>query len=196
MAVPAIKQHEVLMDGVKVSQSGSIFEMSVDRSELGTPDSLRYTVLSYVLDERYDAAVEELRGFVDGPSEYPNFKDKIERFISHSVDLVYAIKAKRSFPGVSSLTRAKQQELREKFKGHFRELIQTLKVIEKIETDLRIKDVRSTIYVVKAAWYAVVGIVGMAFFLEMKAGFFREVVSSMGMLASDAADYLTRLVGL
>ncbi len=196
MAVPAIKQHEVLMDGVKVSQPGSIFEMSVDRSELGTPDSLRYTVLSYVLDERYDAAVDELRAFVEGPSEYPNFKDKIERFMSHSIDLVYAIKAKRSFPGVNSLTRAKQQELREKFKGHFRELIQTLKVIEKIETDLRIKDVRSTIYVVKAAWYAVVGITGMAFFLEMKAGFFKQVVTAISMLASDAADYLTRLIGL
>lgn len=196
MGLPATKQNDVLNEGSKVSQPGSIFEMSIDRSDLGTPDTVRYTVLSYVLDERYDAAIEKLRVFLDEPSEYPNFRSKTERFISHSIDLVYAIKAKRSFPGVSSLTRAKQQELREKFKGHFRELTQTLKIVEKIQTDLRIEDVRSTIYVVKALWYAIVAIIGTAFIIEMTSGFFLEIVREFGNMAGEAADYFTRILNL
>lgn len=196
MGLPESSKQNLALSESRSTQAGSIFEMSIDASELGPSDSLRYVVLSYVLDERYDEAIEQLKNFSESPSEYPNFKDKCRRFISHSVDLVYAIKAKRSFPGINSLTRAKQQELREKFKGHFRELVQTLKIVEKIQADLRIRDVRSTIYVVRALWYSVVGVVGLAFFLEMKAGFFQELVRAIGGLASDAASYLTSLLGL
>ncbi len=100
-----------------------LFDVSVDRSDLGKPDSLRYNILTWVLDERYDKkAIEALKSFLKEPSDYPNFKDKITRVCITFWNLIYAIKAKRSVPGINSLTRAKQQELREKFKEHFREL--------------------------------------------------------------------------
>lgn len=145
-------------------------DTGIGRTELGPSDSLRYHVLTLVLDERYDTAIDELREFVDGPSDYPDFRDRVGRFVSHSIDLIYAIKAKRSFPGISSLTRAKQQELREKFKEHLKELQFSLKKIEKNQTDLRVSDARSTIYVVRAAWYAIVLVAATGFFLEVSQG--------------------------
>lgn len=154
---------------VKAEESG-FFRLETERTDLGRRDSLRYSILTWVLDERYDRAIQELRDFIERESPYPNFHEKIERFVNHSVDLIYAIKAKRNFPGINSLTRAKQQELREKFKEHFKELQFVLVRIEKVETDLRINDVRSTIYVVKALWVAGIAIVGMAFFLEIMRG--------------------------
>ncbi len=131
---------------------------------------MRYTVLSNIIGEQYDSAIRDLEDFLRGDSEYPNFHERIHRFVNHSIDLVYAIKTKRNFAGINSLTRAKQQELFSKFKHHFYELQYMLKKIEKIQKDLKIEDVRSTIYVVKASWYATVSIAIVAVLLEIFGG--------------------------
>lgn len=178
MAAPDLKEEMMMLvdqgaidvPSLAVYEGKAWLEVSVDRAELGRPDSLRYNVLNWVLEENYERALEGLNNYLNTPSEFPSFRERIERFVKHSVDLIYAIKAKRSFPGINSLTRAKQQELREKFKTHFRELQYVLKVIEKIQMDLRIQDARSTIYVVRAGWYAIIGVVVMAFYMEVTHG--------------------------
>lgn len=188
MAVPALKE-ETRLDTSAPIKEGALFDIKKEHVDLGAPDSLRHHVLVWVLEERYDDALDELRKFLDVPSEYPNFKGKIERFVHHSIDLIFAIKAKRSFPGLNSLTRAKQQELREKFKGHYRELQNVLKIIEKIETDLRIRDARSTIYIVRALSLSVAGVVLLALYLDITGGlaktgyiFFDELVMKLAEL--------------
>ncbi|MEN0059571.1 MAG: hypothetical protein AAGB31_12100, partial [Bdellovibrio sp.] len=126
---------------------------------------------------------------------YPNFQSKITRYINHSVDLIYAIKAKRSFPGIHSLTRAKQQELREKFKEHLRELQYVLKMVEKIHEDLRIQDARSTIYVVKALWLAVLGIIVLAFWLEIVHGLAKTSIVVFDDGFGKLANWLAEKIG-
>lgn len=198
MAAPVLKEaNEIAVTTPDAQQDGeSFFEMSVDRSELGQPGSLRFNILTWVLDERYDQAIEELKDFLEKPSEYPNFKDKIRRFIHHSTDLIYAIKAKRSFPGINSLTRAKQQELREKFKEHYKELQYSIKMIEKIQSDLRVQDARSTIYVVRALWFSAVAILGVAFWMEIVHGLASTSLVVFDEMFGDFANWLVNLIGL
>ncbi|UOF01927.1 hypothetical protein [Bdellovibrio reynosensis] len=197
MALPALKDEAVPEQQKAQSEApANLFDVGVDKSDLGKPDSFRYRILTWVLDERYDQAIEELRSFLDEPSEYPNFKEKITRFIHHSTDLIYAIKAKRSFPGINSLTRAKQQELREKFKEHFRELQYILKTVEKIQGDLRIQDVRSTIYVVRAAWVAVVAILILGFWLEVFNGLGQTTFIVVDDIFGQFADWITLKIGI
>ncbi len=148
-------------------EESSLFSLKSEQIDFGPVDSLRFKILSSVLNENYDSAIKGLRDYTDKPSPYPDFKDRVARYIKHGVDLTYAIKAKRGFPGLNSLTRAKQQELREKFKEHFKELQWTLRKIEKIERGLEIEDVRSTIYVVKALWLSGIAIVVLAFAIEI-----------------------------
>nr|BFD59734.1 hypothetical protein CKG001_18410 [Bdellovibrio sp. CKG001] len=195
MSVPALKDSTALVEEVKKKEEGAFFDMSVDKADLGRPDSLRYNILTWVLDERYDKAIDELKDFLEKPSEYPNFKSKITRFINHSIDLIYAIKAKRSFPGINSLTRAKQQELREKFKEHFRELQYVLKVVEKIQSDLRVQDVRSTIYVVKAAWFASLAVIILAFWLDIVNGLAKTSVLVFDDAFGKLANFLAETIG-
>jgi hypothetical protein len=178
-------------------ESGKLFsDTGIDGTDLGKPDSLRYTVLRMVLDERYDSAIEELREFLEAKSEYPDFKDRIGRFIIHSIDLIYAIKAKRSFPGISSLTRAKQQELREKFKEHLQELQQCIKIIEKNQTDLRVTDARSTIYVVRAAWYSLASLCLAAFYLEITHGLAKTSVIVVDDAITRTTDWILSFFNL
>ncbi|ASD63630.1 hypothetical protein [Bdellovibrio bacteriovorus] len=195
MSVPALKDAANAADPAKKREEGAFFDMNVDKSDLGRPESLRYNILTWVLDERYDRAIEELKDFLEKPSEYPNFQDKVTRYINHSIDLIYAIKAKRSFPGINSLTRAKQQELREKFKEHFRELQYVLKIVEKVQGDLRIQDVRSTIYVVKAAWFASLAIIVLAFWLDIVNGLAKTSVVVFDDGFGKLANILAEMIG-
>lgn len=173
-----------------------LFKLDSDRTDLGRADTLRFNVLTWVLDERYDKAIQELKDFLAKPSDFPSFQDKITRYIHHSIDLIYAIKAKRNFPGINSLTRAKQQELREKFKEHFQELQYVLKKVEKVEHDLRVEDARSTIYVVRALWFALISVVVFAFGLEITRGLARTtgIVFEDGIIKG--VDALFRLIGM
>lgn len=171
-------------------------DTGIDRADLGRHETLRYKVLTAVLDERYDTAIQELKEFLEGDSDYPDFRSRHIRYVNHGTDLIYAIKAKRSFPGISSLTRAKQQELREKFKEHLRELQYILKKIEKNQADLRIQDARSTIYVVRALWYSVFSISVLGFFLEVVQGLASTTYVVVNDVLTNFSDWLLHLVGL
>lgn len=147
-------------------------DLSVDQREMGPADTLRYNIMTYVVEENYDRAIEELNQYMSGESEYPRFKERIERYVEHGIDLINAIRAKRKFPGASSLTMSKQQELNDKYKMHFNELQGVLKTIEKIQIELKLEDIRSTVYVVKAIINAVFAIAIMAFLVESSRGLF------------------------
>lgn len=142
----------------------------IDASDLGRPDTLRYNILTFVINEEYDRAIKTLKEFHESDSEYPNFKMKIERYLLHSIDLIYAIRTKRNFPGIGGLTRTKQQELRDKFKEHFKELRFMMKKIEDCMEELRLNDVKSTTMVIKSFWLSIVVIFAAALTLELVNG--------------------------
>ncbi len=196
MALPALKDTASVSEDIKKKEESAFFDVGVDNSDLGRPDSLRYNILTWVLSERYDKAIEELKDFLEKPSEYPNFKSKITRYVHHSIDLIYAIKAKRSFPGINSLTRAKQQELREKFKEHYKELQYILKVVEKIHGDLRVQDARSTIYVVRALWLGTLGVIILAFWLDIVNGLMKTSIIVFDDGYGKIANWLADKIGL
>ena len=134
--------------------------------DAGKADTLRYNVVTFVVEERYDKAVEEMEKFLKTPSPYPGFHKAIERYISHGIDLINAIRAKRKFPGVHSLTMAKQQELNDRYHEHFNELQHVLKRIDKVQQDLKLQDVRSTVLVLRAIVNAAFTIAVAAFLIE------------------------------
>jgi hypothetical protein len=169
-AKAAIARSQSIMIETRKQDEAKLFEVSSEKLDLGRSDTFRYGILTRVLAEHYDGALAEIKKFMGQEHEFPNFKEKVLRLANHCVDLIYAIKAKRSFPGLSSLTRPKQQELREKYLLHFRELQGTLRRIEKVERDLKIADARSTIYVVKAVWLTLFAIIILAFSLEIIRG--------------------------
>ena len=134
-------------------EEGSSFlrrENDLDLSDLGRPDTLRCNLLSFVINEEYERAIKTLKDFLASESDYPNFKNKIERYSLHAIDLIYAIRTKRNFPGINALTRTKQQELKEKFREHFNELKSILRKIENCMEELRLNDVKSTRILVNA----------------------------------------------
>lgn len=155
--------------------------------DMGRVDSFRYNVLTNVSNENYEAAIKALRDFLEGEMIYPSLKDRTERYIHYSVDLVNAIRAKRNFPGVKSLTIAKQKELNDKYLSHFYELQQVLKRVERIEKDIKIEDSRSTTWVVKAVMFAMTAILCFAFVRDLN----RWLMTTMLYVVDDGFQRLT-----
>lgn len=165
-------------------------ELGVDRRDLGRADTLRFNVLTFVVEENYDRAIGELKKFLDRDFEYPKFRERVERYIQHAIDLVNAIRAKRKFPGAQMLTMAKQQELNEKFASHFSELQYVLKKVEKIQDDVRIEDIRSTVWIVKAIIHSAIAIAAAAFVLEVNRGLMRTTILVVDDLFQEITQWL------
>jgi len=159
MGVPALKK----------SQSQGL---QVDRKDMGRADTLRFNVISFVVEENYYRAVKELEDYINRDSQYPRFKERVERYVGHCIDLVNAIRAKRKFPGMNHLTMAKQQEINEKYRAHFNELQFVLRKIEQVQVTVKLDDVRSTVWVVRALAQSVGVIFLVSLMIEMGEGLF------------------------
>jgi hypothetical protein len=174
-----------------LAKTTSAFDkIKVDRTDMGRADTLRYNILVYVVEENYERAIHELKNFMSLESAYPSFKKRIERYVNHAIDLVNAIKAKRRFPGVNSLTMAKQQEIVDRFHEHFAELQTVMKHIEKIERELKLEDIRSTILVIRALVNAGVAIAVAALVIEGARGLLLNVFN----VADDALVSVTTTI--
>lgn len=152
------------------SFDGSKSSNELDLNDIGKPDTLRYNILILIINEEYDKAIVHLKDFLEQKSPYPGFRIKVERYIQHAIDLISAIRTKRNFPGFNSLTRTKQQELKEKFKEHFQELKHVIKKIENSMEELRLNDIKSTKIVVQSFWAAIVVVALGAFLLDIFTG--------------------------
>lgn len=164
--------------------------------DLGAVDSMRHTILSYVASENYDRAIQELQKYIDSKTEYPQFKARAERYSSYATDLVNAVKAKRSFPGLQSLSMSKQQDLFDKAMEHFDDLKVTLKKIEQIDREVKVEDVRSTVLVVKAAIYCLFALATVGFMIELSRGVMPTAWRVIDYFLSDATNFIFDKIGL
>lgn len=148
----------------------------------GRSDSLRNAVLTNVVHNNYEEALKELAFYIEVKSDYPNFQDRVQRYLDHCDDLIHAIDTKRNFPGLGALTLSKQQEIYERVLDHFEELKSYLQQIEKVERDVKLADVRSTVWFVKALSNAAIFILVVGFILDVVNGLgssFHSVLNEM-----------------
>jgi tetratricopeptide (TPR) repeat protein len=141
-----------------------------DSKDMGNAGTLRNTILTYVSAEQYDKAIETLKEYVVTKSDYPSFGERAERYVSYAIDLMHAIKAKRSFPGLQNLPTSKQQDLYDKAMDHFEDLKATLRKVEAIEKEVKLEDIRSTVWVVKAVIYSAFALGVLGFLMEVSKG--------------------------
>jgi alpha-galactosidase/6-phospho-beta-glucosidase family protein len=151
--------------------------------DAGAVDTFRNNVLSQVSSENYERAIEEIKTYQASKSEYPLFRARAERYSNYAIDLINAIKAKRSFPGLQHLGMSKQQELFDRAMEHFEDLKVTLRKVEQVDREVRLDDVRSTVWVVKAVIYSFFALVAVGILIEMSHG----VLPSLGIVVDDVA---------
>ncbi len=168
--------------------------LEAQRAEVGKIDSLRGTVLRQVVGEQYDTAKMTMDSYIDSKSAYPEFQDRARRFAQHCSDLIDAIETKRNFPGYASLTLSKQQELHERVMSHFDELKQSLKHIEGVERDVKIVDLRSTVWVLRSLIVTTTAVYVAAFVVDLRAGFLSSFVATTDFYIETFGNWVIGLI--
>lgn len=163
-----------------------------DRSRF---NSLRRTVLNLVVSENYDRAKQDLKIYIESYGDLPIFRNRVEPFVINSNELIQAIRTKRNFPGLGSLSLAKQQEIHERVLSHFEELKSHLKRIEKIEKDIRLADVRSTSWFVKTSFYSILTIAMTGFVMDLRHGMFHSFLYVFNQMTLDLSNWVIRFFG-
>lgn len=171
-------------------------QMQASAKDVGAVDTVRNSILSYVASESYDRAIEELRKYVDSKTEFPQFKMRVERYAAYAVDLINAVRVKRSFPGLQNLSMSKQQDLFDRAMEHFEDLKITLKKIEQIDREVKIEDIRSTVLVVKAVVYCLFAVVTLGFLIELSRGVVPTAWTVLDQILSVSTNFIFDKIGL
>lgn len=164
--------------------------------EAGRIDSLKRTILGYVTSESYDLAKDTLRSYVYGKESFPQFKDRVERYVEHSCDLIQAIELKRNFPGISSLTFSKQQEIYEGVLKHFEELKSSLTSIQRVERELKLDDLRSTAWFLRTLSHCLFLLTTVAFIAAINNGLGRSFLLVVDHVTDRFSTAIISLFGL
>lgn len=185
-------KNELIVLAEKAQQEEVVSEITeqMRKANRQGPNGGRNEILAHVTEERYDDAIRDLRYYLESRPEYPDFRERSEKFVQYACELVEAIRAKRTFPGLNALNMSKQKDLFEKALLHFEDLKATLVRIEAIEREVRIIDVRTTVWVMRAGVYAVSALVIFAFVREMTGG----VVPSLNVLLDSSTSQLVDFI--
>jgi hypothetical protein len=156
----------------------------------GKIDSLKRTILAYVSEGDYDTAKSALDKYVEMQKEYPGFIQRGERYIQHCSDVIHSIKAKREMPGLHTLPMSKQQEVMETVLKHFEELKHYLHKLELIQKDVKIDDLRSTVWVIKAMAYSIFLVVCIFFIKSAAMGIWQSFEYLVEDFSSKAINWI------
>lgn len=152
--------------------------------------NIKNDVIKCINEDQFELATQTLKLFSERNFPYRNYKLKIERYVSHSIDLILALNANKNFSGFNSLTRSKQQELKDKYKKNYNELHETLSKIEMSFYELKFKDNQSTGYFVKAFWVALMIVACSALAIEI----FNSIGANAYVLFLNCIDYITEFL--
>lgn len=194
MGLPAIDYEQ--MEALRLASSEAELKKELQTrvsTTGGNHSTLRQVVLKLVTEANYEVAEEEIFDYLEYRKNYPNFQARCARYGEHCKDLIHAIQAKRKFPGLQMLSISKQQELHDKVLEHFDELKDYLKQIEMVEREVRLEDLRSTTWFVRTLFQCVLGIVGLAFFLDLTGGMASSFVIVVNKFITDGATWMVSL---
>lgn len=167
-------------------------ELKLSENISGRLDGLRYTILSLVVEGRYDTAIAEISFYANSDQKLQVFRTKAQRYLNHCEELIRAVESKIKFCQTRTITRSQKHQLYMMVMKHFHELTDSLKKIERIENDIRVNDLKSTVWVLKSLI--------MCLGVLIMFGMIQEAVSSMQLpfmvVVNDSVEFIFRLIGL
>ena len=187
---------EELLESAVSETSGIEMRLKKVIAESGGPASLARSVLSMVANQTYDHAKKEVETYVDMKEEYPDFREFTKRYVERVDELMDSIREKRSIPGVENMSMAKKQAINDSIVALMEDLKTVLKKMEQVEYSQRMADLRSTLIVVKTLSWCVLGIVVLAFAMEVYNGLYSTTSVVADDMLNDVVDWTFDKMGL
>lgn len=122
-------------------------------------DTISKIILSLVIDDRFDSAMNEIQYYQQLKAKTPLFAGKTNSHFRSAVAIIRDIREKRNIPNFDRLRSGKQKEVRDQVIKQVKHLKDILTKIEQVDHDLKIQDVRSTVWVLKTFTFCSVTLV-------------------------------------
>jgi len=167
-------------------------EYQMDPSDIGSPESLVHSVLRQMVEDQFEKAVRDLKGFQEHKSTYPGYVGKTESLFAHIYKLIQVIHQRKAMALVPSLSPARKKDLNTRLSQHMKDLKNSLKMLVQVEYEMKMSDSRTTLWTVKAIVYSCFIIVFWAMALEAAHG----MRGPLSIMVNNVADWLYGLVGL
>lgn len=164
-------------------------------ADCGAADTLRHTILYFVSLEKYERAKEELRRYIESKSEYPFFKSRALKLREHCYQTIDYIQQQRSTPGILSLSFSRQQDHYEKIVNQFEALRGMLAKMEKMEMEVRLEDVRSTVVLLRAILFCSVGVISIFMFQQLGFSVYPTLLAVFDHYAAEAVNKIFETLG-
>ncbi|MGE3973221.1 MAG: hypothetical protein AB7F59_01700 [Bdellovibrionales bacterium] len=158
----------------------------------GNPDSLGNAIVQFTTAEKYDRAIRELRAYQEYKANYPTYADRTDRLFEHIENVINAIRSKKNLTRAVNISASKRKEISQVVGHHIKQLKGSLQRVVQIEQQLRMKDSRSTIWVVKAMFLSCFAIGGIALFMEA----YEHMQVSYELLLQHLESIIARLLNL
>jgi len=140
----------------------------LSRRDLDDGDAFRNLTMRFVVDAKYTEAGYVIDEYVKSKTVYPQVQRRVAPHVAYAKELINAIKAKRNFPNLGQLSMSKQQEILDHAVGHFDDLRATLKAIKRVAREESVRDVRSTVWVVKSLLFVTALFLVSLFIIDFK----------------------------
>jgi hypothetical protein len=112
-------------------------------------DSLKSTVLGLAKSGNFDAAKREMKFYQQQNTSTPGFEFRTKHYFTHCYELLDAISNLKHIPNFENLRAAQQKQIRERIMTYGQDLSSILGRIDKVTNDLKIQDIRSTMWVIR-----------------------------------------------
>ncbi|MCB0348018.1 MAG: hypothetical protein KDD37_04245 [Bdellovibrionales bacterium] len=150
-----------------ISLNTTVVELDPDFiSSMSSGDNLKATVLSLAKTGSFDLAKSELKFYQQQNMSTPGFEFRTKHYFAHCMELLDAIDNLKHIPNFESLRAAQQKQIRERIMVYGQDLSSILGRIDKVTNDLKIQDIRSTMWVLRTATFCVAGIIFMLAMIE------------------------------
>jgi len=123
-------------------------EYQVDTRDITNSESLTYVILDLTVNKNYDRAIKELKEYLEYKSSFPTYRDRTFRLFEHIENVILAIRSKKNLMSFANVSVSKKKELHTAIVHHFHDLKISLQRVTQIEYQIRMKDSRSTLWVV------------------------------------------------
>lgn len=194
----AAEELEKLDESLGVSESGEEItsqeklEEKLAEKITGRLDGLRHTVLSLVVEGRYDTAIAEISFYANSDYKLKIFQERARKYFNHTEELIRAIESKIKFCQTRTITRSQKHQLYLMVIKHFHTLTETLKKVERIENDIRVSDLKSTVWVLKA----LTGAIGFVIFVMATYEAYNYMGTPYMVVINDAVTKIFQILGI
>ena len=180
------------LEGLLADETKNSIDSELLSRVSGNSYSMRHSVLSCVASGNYETALREIDALENIHKDFDALISRSRRILAHIRELIEAIKLKRSFPNLRTMPLAKQEEMQDRIVEHFEYLKEAIKKIEKIEADIRVQDVKSTLWVIRALAVSGFSIVLWALILEA----YRTMGKPTDVVIQDLTNVIFSLFGI